>query len=121
MPLPKMGLNLTGLENLPELNLSLPTSGEEIVNDAPKVANSSTGNIYGLVVLFALFIFSYRKLSDMSQFGDFKYSKIRSAGIAGGMCCILGLVNLALGYFTNYYHVVIFGGIWLLATIWILF
>src|SRR6056297_3188311 len=113
----KVGLNTTPLTeiNPPSVNISNTTSG--FMNQLPQKANEMTGGYFGLGIMITLFFFLIYKLGKGQEFSNEQFSTARSVGISGGVVSIMGINFLALGYFTNYYHVVIFIGIMLLSTI----
>jgi hypothetical protein len=113
----KIGLNLSVLNNISAPNITIPTSASEIIADLPVNANSQTNNYFGMGILVTLFFFLVWKLGRGTELLNEQFSSIRSVGIAGGVCCMLGFQMLNLGYFTEIYHVVIFGGITLLSWI----
>jgi hypothetical protein len=113
----KIGLNLSVLNNISAPNITIPTSASEIIADLPTNANSQTNNYFGMGILVTLFFFLVWKLGRGTELLNEQFSSIRSVGIAGGVCCMLGFQMLNLGYFTEIYHVVIFGGITLLSWI----
>lgn len=112
----KVGLNTTPLTeiNPPSVNISNTTSG--FMNQLPQKANELTGGYFGLGIMITLFFFLIYKLGKGQEFSNEQFSTARSVGISGGVVSIMGINFLALGYFTNYYHVVIFIGIMLLST-----
>lgn len=109
MPSTKIGLNLTNLQNVTAPSFDFKNTTEQFLNDIPNKANSITEGFYGLIVLSALFGWLIWKLSEMEiSGGAFGYSYTRSIGIASGICSVIGLFCLNMGYFSNFYHVVIF-------------
>jgi len=112
----KVGFNTTPLTeiNPPSVNISNTTSG--FMNQLPQKANELTGGYFGLGIMITLFFFLIYKLGKGQEFSNEQFSTARSVGISGGVVSIMGINFLALGYFTNYYHVVIFIGIMLLST-----
>jgi hypothetical protein len=117
MVMNKIGLNLSVLNNLTAPNISLGGTAKEISDNIAKSANTQTNNYFGMGILVTLFFFLVWKLGRGTELLNEQFSSIRSIGIAGGVCCILGFQMLNLGYFTEIYHVVIFGGITLLTWI----
>lgn len=109
MPVTKVGLNLTALENITVPDFGLNRTASEILEDIPRKANEVTGGFYGLIVLVVLFIFLWWKLQQVEVIGgDFGYDQFRAVGIASGVCSILGIYCLNVGLFVNFYHIVIF-------------
>lgn len=109
MPITKIGINVTGFEELSTPDFNLKNESNEILADIPVKANEVTGGYYGLVVLVGLFVFLWYKLQQTSlQGGVFDYGQWRSVGMASSICAILGLFSINMGLFVNFYHVVIF-------------
>lgn len=109
MPVTKVGLNLTNIQNLTAPTFDFQNTTEAFINDIPVKANEITNGWLGLITMSALFSFLYWKLSQNSIYGgDFSYSSIRAMGLSSAIASIIGLYCINLGYFTNYYHVVIF-------------
>jgi len=113
----KIGLNTTPLTeiNPPSVNISNSTS--TILNQIPAKANEITNNYLGLGIMTTLFFFLVYKLGKGEDFINEQFSTARSVGISAGVVSLIGINFLALGYFKEYYHVVIYIGILLLATI----
>ena len=118
----KVGLNLSVLNNLTppgydDLNIS--TTAEGIINDIPAKANSVTNNFYGLGIMLTLFFYLVYKLGNFVEFQGQPFSTIRSVGISAGIVSMIGVNMLSIGYFTEYYHAVIFMGVLLVSTLWV--
>mgnify|MGYP000890447425 CR=1 FL=1 len=65
--------------------------------------------------MVTLFFYLVWKLGRGTEAINEQFSSIRSVGISAGVVSMLGLMMLNLGFFTEYYHVVIFMGITLLS------
>src|SRR6056297_4165055 len=110
----KIGLNLTVLEDIPTLNISdfgISTDPSLIANQIPAKANEVTSNYLGLGIMTALFFYLIYKLGDRLEFEGQEFSTLRTVGISAGIVSIIGFQMLLIGYFTEFYHVVIFIGI----------
>lgn len=117
MPVTKIGLNLTKLNNITAPTFDFKNNTEDFINDIPVKANEVSQGWLGSIVLWGLWVFLFWILSqDEYQGGVHGYSKTRAAGIASGICAILGIFSVNMGYFTNYYHVAIFIAITFLLT-----
>jgi len=119
MAISKFGINFD-LGNITPLNISTPKSAKEWVDKIPETANRLTYNYYGLIVSLSLFLFLYWYMSDLSPFGDFRYSKIRTLGIVSAIVSIVGMVFLYLGFFAEFFHIAIFMIICMISTIWVI-
>lgn len=109
MPLQKIGVNLTGLDNIDTPTFDIANNSVDLLNSIPVKANEITGGWWGLTSLVGLFVFLLWKFNqEFGQGGDFGYDTARSIGVASCVCSIIGLVALNIGFFTNFYHVVIF-------------
>jgi len=119
MSLPKVGLNLSGLGNVSPVEFDINTTVEGFLEEMPRRANNLTGGYFGLAILIFNTIYLYKILADKSQYGLFRYSRLRAAGICTGISGIIGLIMLNIGYFVNLYHVVIFITVFLIISIWV--
>lgn len=109
MPLTKIGLNVTNIENLTAPTFDIANTTEEFINDIPAKANEISQGWLGFTILMGLFFWLQWKLhQDLYSGGDFGFSIQRSLGMSCSVCSIIGLYCLNMGYFTNYYHVALF-------------
>lgn len=113
MVMNKIGLNISVLQNLTAPNISTG-SGKEIASNLSTSANQQTFNYFGLGIMVTLFFYLVWKLGRGTDIINEQFSSIRSVGISAGVVSMLGLMMLNLGFFTEYYHVVVFMGITLL-------
>jgi len=114
MVMNKIGLNLSVLNNLSAPNISIG-SGEEIANSLSSSANTQTSNYFGLGVMVTLFFYLVWKLGRGTDVINEQFASIRSVGVSAGVVSIIGLMFINLGFFSEYYHVVIFIGITLVS------
>ena len=115
----KIGIDFNGLSNLEPINITIKKTADEILRQAPIRANELTNNWFGFISSITLFTYLFITLSDVSPFGDFRYTKIRAFGICSAIVSMLGLVALQIGFFNNYYHIVIFIILTMVMTIWV--
>lgn len=109
MALPTIGINFTAIQNVTPIDFDLKNTSQGILNDIPIKANEVSQGYLGLIVLSTFFTFLIWKFHQQAQEGgDYGYSTARGIGMAGCICSIIGLYALNMGYFTNYFHVVIF-------------
>jgi hypothetical protein len=110
------GVDINGLQNIepPVFNVS-----STFLVDIPVKANELTGGYLGMIISVPMFAFLFAYLSDVTEFGGFRYTSIRAIGIAACMVTIMGFMMLAVGFFNNYYHIVIFATITAIATLWV--
>ena len=125
MAFQKAGLNLSKLQNLTPPSYSdfnLSTTGVGLINDIPDKANQvvSIGGVsyLGISVMVTLFFYLVFKLGDFLELNGQPYSHIRTVGIAAGVVGAIGTQMVMIGYFTEFFHVVIFLGILLVTTLW---
>ena len=122
MAFTKIGLNITALQNAEppsyaDLNISNTSSG--IVNQIPERANALTNGYFGLGIMITLFFYLVWKLGDILEMKSENFSSIRTVGISAGVVALLGNLMILIGYFTNFYHVVIFMGLTLVSVLWV--
>lgn len=109
MPATKMGLDLSGMQNVTAPTFDIANTTDEFFQQIPQKANEMTGGLYGAIVLGGLFLFLYWKMTQSETAGgEYGYNPLRGLGISTSICSILGLYALNMGYFVNFYHVVIF-------------
>lgn len=111
MPAIKIGLNLTALDNVtpPTFSITNQTDATTLLEQVPQTANEMTGGFYGLIILGSLFGYLMWKLSQDQAFGgDYGYDYVRGIGIAASICGVIGLFCLNMGFFVNFYHVLVF-------------
>jgi len=120
MALSKFGINFN-LNNVTPLNLSVPSTKEEWFAKIPETANRLTNNYYGLFASIIGFIFLFWYISDLSPYGDFRYSKVRTVAIASCIVSILGFMMMYLGFFVEFFHIAVFLVITMIFTIWTAF
>lgn len=122
MAFTKIGLNLSALRNLTPPNMTdfnLSTNPLEIANQIPEKANIVTNNFFGLGIMVSLFIYLIWKLGDRLEFAGKEFSSLRTVGISAGIVTLIGFQMMVIGYFTEFSHLVIFVGIFLLSFVWI--
>lgn len=110
------GVDLEGLTDIqpPVFNVS-----SNFLVDIPIKANELTGGYLGMIISFPMFIFLFVYLTDITEFGGFRYSYLRGVGVSSCIVTILGFVALSTGFFNNFYHIVIFATLTALITIWV--
>jgi hypothetical protein len=118
----KVGINLTALGNITPPSYSdfnISSNPSEIANQIPEKANLMTNNFLGLGIMVALFLYLVYKLGDVLELQGQPFSTIRSVGISSGIVSVIGFQMLMIGYFTEFYHVIIFVGIFLVSMLWV--
>lgn len=117
MVMSKVGLNLSVLQNISFPGVNVSNSSEQIVEDIVSNAGSSTYNYFGLGVMITLFFYLVLKIGRGTSIINEQFSSLRSVGISAGVVSLLGFQMLNLGFFNEFYHVVIFAGITILSWI----
>ena len=118
MALDKIGINFD-LSDIEPINITVPETKEGVVNWFVDSANSLTNNLIGLFTSVTVFVFLYWYMSDISQFGDFRYSKIRTVAISSCIVSIMGLMMLYLGFYKEFFHIAVFIVVTMIFTIWV--
>jgi len=106
MPLQKIGLNISQLNNVTAPDFNISSGVTNFVNDIPVKANKYTAGHLGAVILAFVFTYLYWKLADVSVEASFRYSKLRSIAISSGIAGVVGMFMINVGYFTKLYPVV---------------
>jgi hypothetical protein len=122
MAFQKIGINLTALQNITAPSYSdfnISSNPSEIANQIPEKANLVTNNFLGLGIMVALFLYLVFKLGDLLELKGQPFSTLRSVGISAGIVSIIGFQMIMIGYFTEFYHVIIFVGIFLVSLLWV--
>lgn len=115
----KVGLNISGLNNItsPEFNFSSDIN--TFVTDIPVKANEYTNGHLSTIMLSSLFFYLYYKIADLGATGEFRYSKIRSLAISSAISGIVGMMFLTMGYFTKAYPVIFFLLVFMVSFVWV--
>lgn len=119
MVMNKVGLNLTKLKEIKAPEIAIETNPLQILISVRNRANEYTGGYFGLGIMTTLFIFLIYKLGRGNEVINEQYSEVRTWGISAGVVSIFGAMMISLGFFSEFFHVVIFAGICLLAWIFI--
>ncbi len=118
----KIGLNLSALQDLTPPNMTefnISSNPLEIINQIPQKANVVTFDFLGLGIMTTLFFYLIWKLGDRLEFDGQPFSILRTVGISAGVISLIGFQMLLIGYFTQFYHVVIFMAIFLISALWV--
>ena len=109
-----VGSGLTGLTNLTN------TTPANFIANIPVHANEVTGGWYGIIILIAMGIFLVAMLTDITQYGIFRYSSVRGLTIALGIMSTFGIMMMSVGFMTNYIHLTSIVTLYLLLLIYII-
>jgi len=118
----EVGINFSIFQNISFDSMINATNltGQEFVASIPETANTLTEGYYGAVVLIVMGIVLIQLLSDISQYGLFRYSTVRALAISLGIMCTFGVNMLAIGFMTNFIHLVTFHTLYILLLIYII-
>lgn len=116
-----IGINFDALNNLtaPEFGFQNFTQSQ-LIDYIPQNANTVTGDLYGVVVLSVLLIFLMWMLTDLTQFGVFRYNGIRAFGISLGIVSTIGIMMLSINYAVNFIHVSIMVALYIIMLVYII-
>ena len=105
MPITEIGLN-TNLTNLTPINFSsIPQTASDILTQTPVNANINTGHWFAFLILIVVWLISYLAFSDKTQFSNFKFGDVRALNLAFGVCSLIGITNLEIGFYTNLHSI----------------
>jgi len=117
-----IGINFSVFDNISfeGFNNLTNQTATQFINNIPEQANTITDGYYGIVVLIVLGIFLVQMFSDISQFGLFRYSTIRSLGMALGIITTFGIMMVSVGYMTNFIHLTTLSTLYIIILIYII-
>jgi len=117
MTLEKININFSGLNNITPLEFDLPSTPSEWLTQIPQRANEVTGGFLGIGILLSVFLLFYIKVTDVSQFGEFRYSRIRGLAIASIIGGLVGINLIQIGFIQDFVTTAILLSIGLLCII----
>lgn len=120
MSLSKVGFNVSGMGNITSPSIDINTTIQGILVEIPQRANQITGGNVGIIIMTTLFVYLYWSFNDNTEFADYGFSTLRAISIASGIVGLIGTYMLAIGFFTVFYHVVIFLTINFMTALWII-
>lgn len=103
----EIGINWSAFNSINQINETLNFGNQtkqEFINSIPTQANNMTYDFYGIIVLIILLIYLIWYLGDKSQYGQFRYSNVRSLGVGLGIVSTLGVIMVMTGFMTNFIH-----------------
>lgn len=98
----EIGLDYGALSNLPDLNITIPTSSNEILDAVVNNANNSTYGFLAYFIMFASIFFLYYILSDKTPYADFNYDDARALCISLGITATLMITLIEINFITNF-------------------
>jgi len=114
-----IGFNFSNIGNY-NLTFNIPTTSTELIPTITATANSVTNNVYGYVILSAVWFILFWLLKDNSPFANFRYSSGRAVAIAFGIVGVMGLSLLEAGFITSFRSVAIMIILYVLSFIFVL-
>lgn len=117
-----IGINFDVFNNVSFDAFSSITNQSKIqfIESIPETANTLTDGYIGIVMLIIMGIWLVWMLTDISQFGLFRYSTIRGLGIALGIMAVFGINLVQIGFMTSFIHLTILTNLYLLILIYII-
>lgn len=104
----KSGMNLSGLNNLTNLNITTSFVPADIINNSVTTMNTDVG-IWALGLIFAcIYVLIFWALGETSPLAKFRYSYMRASLLA---ICIINLVSItmiSIGFVWSFRLVAIF-------------
>lgn len=106
-------VNLSNLQHIEPLNLSVDLTDPDILETAVATTNETTGGYFGLVVGIVIYIFlMYITTKENSEFSlDF----IKASLMSSGLVIVIMVVMLALNMMASFLHLMWFVVIFLLS------
>ena len=100
-------------------NLTNQTT-KEFIQSIPATANTITDGYFGLVILLVMGTWLVWMLSDVTQFGLFRYSSIRALTISLAIILTFGINMIQVGFMTNFVHLTILSTFFVILFVYIL-
>jgi hypothetical protein len=120
MAFTKSGMNLSGLDNLTNLNFSSSFVPSDIINNSVTTMNTDAG-IWALgLILVCIYILIFWALSETSPLAKFRYSYLRASLLAICIINLLSITMISIGFLWSFRLVAIFVIINMLNTILVL-
>lgn len=102
MAIEKVGLNISGISNIPAPDLDVNYTAIEFLNMLPQNADTITGGYFAYFVLIVMFIVTYWYLSDKSEFGVFRFSDLRALTLSLLITGSMGVMMVMSGFFYSW-------------------
>lgn len=108
MAFTKAGINLTGLNNIQPLNLSLNLTPSNILPSMTSSLSSQYGMWISMIVYIGILVILFWAFSDVSPFGTFRYTYMRALLLAILFVNLLSITALSVGFVQSFRLVAIF-------------
>lgn len=104
----KSGMNLSGLNNLTNLNITSSFVPTDIINNSVATMNTDAG-IWALGLIFAcLYLMIFWALGETSPLAKFRYSYMRASLLAICIINLLSITMISIGFVWSFRLVAIF-------------
>jgi hypothetical protein len=109
-------VNFDKLQNWSGINIDSDIEKvQDIQNELPATANETTGGLFGVIVLSAIYFFLLYTFTREDWL--FRYSIDKASLISSAIVCSIGVMGVLTGIFDNWRHVTIFGVIFFISAI----
>lgn len=108
MAFTKAGINLSGLNNISQLNITTSFTPSDIIDTSITTLNAD-GGIWAVgIILATIYVMMFWALSETSPFGKFKYSYMRASLLAICVVNLLSITMISIGLVWSFRIVAIF-------------
>lgn len=108
MAFTKAGINITGLQNMEPLNLTIDVAPSNIIPSMTASLSSEYGIWISAIIYIGLLIMFAWAFSDVSPFGNFRYSYLRAILLAILFVNLISITALSVGFIQSFRLVAIF-------------
>ena len=102
MSFTKAGINLTGLNNITELNLTISSTPTNIMADITAVLTSSVGVYVSGIIYVGMLVMFFWTLSESSPFSTFKYSYLRALLLSVCLVNLISITQIEVGFTSSF-------------------
>ncbi len=118
----EIGINFDVFQNttFDQFNNLTNQTTQEFIQSIPATANAITDGYFGLVILLVMGVWLVWMLSDVTQFGLFRYSSVRALTISLAIVLTFGINMIQIGYMTSFVHLTILSTFFIILFIYVL-
>ena len=102
MTFTKAGINLTGLNNITQLNLNISSTPTNIIADMVAIFHSSVGMWISAIIYVGMLVMFFWTLSESSPFAKFKYSYIRALLLSVCLVNLISITQIEIGFIGSF-------------------
>jgi len=102
MSFTKAGINLTGLNNITTLNVSVSTTPANILADITAILHSSTGMYINAIIYVGMLVMFFWTLSETSPFAIFRYSYLRALLLSVCLVNLISITQIEIGFGSSF-------------------